>query len=163
MPQAPRPDPPARSRIKAAVRALLLVPLSPEGARIIDIVILPIGAFVAFFVCIPIWILTILAGAAVGSVLAALGAPEGIRSVFTFLGIGGGIVLSFVALLRIYRRLPAGIRGWVTPDDDDTPDVESTRDPAADPFTVNQRVARLDASLTPSDAIEDLRTESLGR
>ena len=104
--------------MKRAVRWLLLAPLTPEGARIIDIVILPIGAVVAFLVCIPIWILTILAAAAVGSALVALGAPEGVRDFVAVAGIGGGLVLSFVALLRIYRRVPAGIRSWVTPEDE---------------------------------------------
>ncbi len=146
--------------MKAAVRALLLVPLTPEGARIIDIVILPIGAFLAFVVCIPIWVLSILAAAVVGSGLVALGAPEAIRDFLGIVGIVGGLVLSFVALVRIYRRVPAGIRSWVTPDEErPAPRVShrrrtstAARNAPNDPEQLDAITAPLEERLTAADA-----------
>ena len=146
--------------MKSAIRGLLLVPLTPEGARIIDIVILPIGAFVAFVVCIPIWVLSILAAAVVGSGLVAVGAPEEVRDVIGIVGIGGGIVLSFVALVRIYRRVPAGIRSWVTPDDERRglpastveKDLHSARNAPDEPEPLDAITAPLEERLTAADA-----------
>ena len=162
MHQTPRHDPPARDGWKRAIRQLLLVPISPEGARIIDIVVLPIGAVVAFFVCIPLWILTIAAGAIVGSTLVALGAPDVIGTICSILGIGGGLALSFVVLLRIYRRLPAGMRGWVTPDDEgegprvSVPDrgFHAGAETAVAP-TLDDRIAAADASLAAGPSTAD--------
>ena len=142
-------DTPERTRWRGAIRRLLLVPISPEGARIVDILILPIGAVVAFFVCIPLWILTIAAGAIAGSTLVALGAPDWVGAICSFVGIGGGLALSFVVLLQIYRRVPAGIRSWVTPDDA-VADGRTMDDPEAsdaDSPSLEDRIGAADARL----------------
>jgi hypothetical protein len=159
MHRTPGDHPRAPKGMKAAVRGLLLVPLTPEGARIIDIVILPIGAIVAFVVCIPIWVLSILAAAVVGSALVALGAPEEVRDTLGAVGIVGGLVLSFVALVRIYRRVPAGIRSWVTPDEERRPrasaienDLHAARNAPNEPEELDAITATLEERLTAADA-----------
>ena len=160
MHQPPEDHPRTPKGMKSAIRGLLLVPLTPEGARIIDIVILPIGAFVAFVVCIPIWVLSILATAAVGSGLVALGAPEGMRDFLGIVGIGGGLQLSFIALVRIYRRVPAGIRSWVTADEERQEarasaietDPHAARNAPDNPEEIDAITGTLEERLTAADA-----------
>ena len=100
-------------RLSAAARRLLLLPVVPTTGgfvRPIEIVAWPILIVAALFVCIPILIVTILAAVVVAALLAALGVPGAILAAVLLVGFGGGLVLSFVALLRISRRLPSSIR-----------------------------------------------------
>lgn len=154
MDRTPRSNPPAHGRKRSAIRRLLLLPLPPNGVRIIDIVILPVGAVVALLVCIPILIGSALAVVAVGALLSAVGAPEAIRGLAGIVLFGGALVLCFVVLLRLYRRLPVGIRSWITPadEDDDQGIPVLGKDPEADDATFAERIAVADATLAQGDA-----------
>lgn len=154
MDPTPRSTPPARRRTSGAIRRLLLLPLTPDGVRIVDIVVLPVGAVVALFVCIPILIGAALAVVALGALLSAIGAPDAIRGLAGIVLFGGALVLCFVVLLRLYRRLPVGIRSWVTPadEDDDRGSPALGKDPDADDATIAERIAVADATLAQGDA-----------
>ena len=109
--------------------------------------VLFLGIPVAIVVCIPILAVTIVAGAAVGPLLTVLGAPETILALPGLLGFFGGLALCFLALLRIYRRLPASIRAWVASEDEDK-DARAPilgRDPIAEAATLDDRLAATDA------------------
>jgi hypothetical protein len=138
------------------LRRLLLLPLTTEGVRLIDLVIVPIGAVVAFFVCIPILIVTTLAGGVVGYLLDGLGVPYGISGLFGLAGFVGGLALAFVVLVRLYRRLPKRIRSWVIAEDEPSVAGASAlpfgRDPDADDATLHSRIANADTSLAARDA-----------
>src|SRR4026207_1064208 len=111
-----RDDRATRRRTTAALRGLLLPRVPTTDTRLIDIVVIPIGGVVAFFVCIPILVVTTIAGWAVGRLRGGIGIPMAIAGLFGLAGFVGGLALGFIVLLRLYRRLPAGIRSWVTPE-----------------------------------------------
>jgi len=154
-PTRPDRDRPVRP-VPSLLRRLLLTPLTETGVRIIDVVILPIGAVVAFFVCIPILIVTTLLGAVIGVALNGLGVPQTVSGLVGLAGFVGGLALGFVVLVRLYRRLPTRIRSWVTPKDAEPGEVASAlpfgRDSAADAATLHRRIASADAALAVADA-----------
>jgi hypothetical protein len=135
----------------AAIRWLLLLRLPPSGVRIVDVVVLFLGIPVAIVVCIPILAVTAIASIPIGSLLSALNAPAVVGAVFALVWFGGGLALCFVALLRIYRRLPAAMRAWVTPEDTDEepPAQPFDRDPDANAGTLTDRIAEVDATFAP--------------
>ena len=148
------------------LRRMLLtpVPFALTGARVVDLVILPVGAVVAFFVCIPILILTTIVGAAIGVALDGLGVPQGISGLFGLGGFIGGLALGFVVLLRLYRRLPAALRSWVTPttvaSDPGPTALPFRRDPDADVASLHTRIATADATLAVDEAPRADRPEA---
>jgi hypothetical protein len=103
-----------------AVRSLLLVPLPPQGTRIIDIVFLFAAIPVVLVLCLPILLVTIVSGMPIGFALSELGAPEALRTAYGLGVFVGGLVVCFFAVLLAYRRLPAAIRSLVGSDDEDS-------------------------------------------
>jgi hypothetical protein len=152
----PRQPRPVGQRLAAAARWLLLlrvVPTRDGFVRPVDLVILSAVLLVGFVVVVPILVATIAIAYAVGFLLHGLGAPDVIFGlVILVFGFGGACVLSFVALLRISRRLPAAIRAIVYEEDDaPEPAPISRRDPDADRSTLVDRLGRADAALAPAD------------
>jgi hypothetical protein len=144
---SPNPRAAARGPVGSAVRSLLLLPLPPNGTRIVDMIVL------ALVVCLPILAMTLLGGAVVGLGLQAVGAPDALVAIPGLAGLGSGLVLGFLVLLRVYMRVPAAIRSWVTPDDQDGDERGGLAmphdDPAANPSTLVARVAASDAAFAP--------------
>ena len=142
------------------IQQVLQAPVPGTDLRLIDMVVLPIGMVVAMVVCLPILLGCTALGAAVALALEAIGAPSAVAAVPGLLGFGVGLVLSFVVLLRLYRRLPASIRALVTPDDDEDRGTSLDGPPASSgsgPDTgrsLEERIAIADAALAapvPSD------------
>jgi hypothetical protein len=147
---------PPRRQPPGVVRRLLSVPITPEGTRIIDILAIFVGIPLAIVVCIPILIVTFVAAAGVGLLLGELGASDQVRGLVGILGLVGGLALCFLALLAIYRRLPAAMRGWIDSEVEEEP--KEPTDPildrvlTADPATFADRLASADAALAPDSA-----------
>ena len=66
----------------AVVRSLLLIELPPNGTRPIDIVVLFIGIPIALVVGLPILVVTVVVALPLGFLLAEVGAPEAIRTLY---------------------------------------------------------------------------------
>lgn len=136
---------------------MLLLRVLPTRAgflRPIDLVILPVGAIVAFVVVVPILIATMASGYAVGFLLSELGAPDVVFSaVVLVIGVGGAVVLSFFVLLRISRRLPPSTRAVVFDEDEveGHPAPRRDRDPDADAAMLAHELQQADAALAPPD------------
>jgi hypothetical protein len=109
----------------------------------------------ALVVCIPILLLTLLGALAVSLVLSALGVPDAIGGFVVFVfGFGGGLVLAFLALLWISRRLPDPVRGFLYGADEHARSISgvlTARDPGHDSATLIDRVRAADATLAPAD------------
>lgn len=109
------------------LRRILQIPVTLDGLRLVDVIAIPAAIVVALVVLLPTLIVSILLGLGPGLVLKALGAPDSIVSIPILGGIGLGLVLGFVVLLRLYRRVPAAIRLWFEPDG--PPDPQETLGP----------------------------------
>jgi hypothetical protein len=143
-------DRPARRHpALAALRSLLLIELPPHGTRPIDIVVLFIGIPIALVVCLPILVVTVIAALPLGFLLDEVGAPEVIRAAYGLGAFGVGLMLCFLVLRRLYRRVPPLVRRLIS-----EPEVETEPrtpvlgpDPDADPETFHDRVTAADAAL----------------
>lgn len=141
---------PRRPGLASTVRRLLLVRLPPDGIRPVDMIALPIGVIVAFFVCIPIWTVTMLVAAVVASNLERLGVGDDLGRGVMVLGIVIGLALSAIVLRRIWRRVPSAIRAFAFEEEAGAPREAASiiqRDPRADTDTVADRLAAADATL----------------
>ena len=141
---------PRRPGLASRIRRLLLVPLPPDGIRPVDMIALPIGVIVAFFVCIPIWIVTMLIAAVVASNLERLGLGDDLGRGVMIVGIVTGLALSAIVLVRIWRRVPSAIRAFVFEEEAGAPREPAwiiQRDPRADTDSVADRLAAADATL----------------
>jgi hypothetical protein len=119
--------------LKGTILLLLLIPV----ATVICLPILLGSMLVAFLLALPFeWLGQDVAGYFV-----------------LVLGFGGGLVLCFLALVFLYRRVPARFR-WIFDEDPPRsrhpggPPPAFGRDPRSDPSTLEQRVRELDASLS---------------
>ncbi len=118
----------------------------------------PLAFAVTCVVAFPIVIVTMLVGAGLAVLIWQLGAPDPLAvAVELVVGIGGGVALSFVVIVRIYRRLSPETRAVVFDEDDGeadpVPSIE--RDPDADPTTLADRLAAVDTALAPGSSGPD--------
>ena len=112
-------------------------------------VVLMLGALV---VCVPILILTFLIAYGISMILAAIGVPGVIQGVVILVvGLGGGLILSFLALRWIIRRfsLMSVVSRGAAPD----PGPLIGPDLAPDPATFAERLAAADARLAAPKAL----------
>ena len=149
------PPRPKQSLLTTILRAVLLTPIPFSSGRLIDLVFILVGLFVAMVVCVPVLAATLAIGAVLGFALQAAGAPGIVTAVPALAGLVAGLAIGFLILLRIYMRLPVFIRSWILPDDE--PDVGAPawtvkRDPAADAETLPERVRAADATLAPQES-----------
>ena len=142
-------------RLAPAARSLLLfpIPTASGSIRLVDMVVLPVAVVVAMIVCIPILTVTFVVAAGLGSLLESLGVPAGLAEGVTLVvGLGSGLVLGFLVMLRISRRLPASVRTFVYEEDAATaePAPVAGGDPAADATSLAERLTAADAALAPA-------------
>jgi hypothetical protein len=106
---------------------------------------------VAVLVCFPILVLTTLGASVLSQVLAAIGLPPAAQGILILVvGLGGGLGIGFVVLLRILRRLPRRVR-QIAFDPDESPPPDERPAPMS-----SAELAALDARLAgpPSGARE---------
>jgi len=97
-----------------AARRLLLWRLPSSDLRIVDTFYILAGFVVAVVVCLPILVVTTIGAYLVTLVLAAIGVNATVQgALILVLGFGGGLVLGFLVLVRISRRVPGSVRALV--------------------------------------------------
>lgn len=160
----PRHDPRARPGLaRTAIRRLLALPVNDQGITVSGTLALFIAMPVALVICLPILVVTTIVGVAAATLLSALGIPQSASGLLGFLGFIAGLALSFLVLVRLYRRLPTAIRAWIAREDE----VEDHSAPVLDRYfdpdvaTLDDRIAAADAMLAPpgsddrADALHD--------
>jgi hypothetical protein len=93
---------------------------------------------------------TTIVGGLLATLFLSLGAPEDIVGAVTLAGLGGGVILAFLALVRLYRAMPGRMRHAIeSADDDDGPGPGVP--PVVQPSTAltGPELAALDAKLAP--------------
>ena len=137
---------------RRAIRRVLAFPVNLDGATVGGTLALFIAMPVALVICLPILFAVAIVGVAAGALLSALGVPQSVSGLLGLAGFVGGLVLSFVVLVRLYRRLPGWIKGWLASVDEEvaSPPPAPRRDPRADPGTVDARLAAADATHAPA-------------
>src|SRR5262245_2909718 len=96
-------------------RSILGARVPGSRLRVIDSIL----GFAACLICLPIFLLGIGAGIVASTMLSAIGVPAQIVPFLAYMiiGMGGAIIVSFVVLVLIYRRLPGWIRATIAGDD----------------------------------------------
>ncbi|HYC07323.1 MAG TPA: hypothetical protein VEG29_05310 [Candidatus Binatia bacterium] len=107
-----KPDPGVpRRRLAVIGRTLLLLPILGSTHRVIDVLAVLVGFGVACVVGFPVIAVTSLVAYGVGSALGSVGLSAAGQGVLILVaGIGGGLVITFLILVRLLRFVPTPLR-----------------------------------------------------
>jgi hypothetical protein len=148
-PPAPERDPADREE-PGVIERVVRTEIPIVAMRPADVVAIPLAVVVAIVVCFPILVVTMVGVAVVTEPLVAVGLPPAVQGIlFLVVGLGGGLAIGFVVLLRILRRLPRRVCR-IAFELDEPPSAQSSPPQVRAAPISPADLAALDARLAPS-------------